>query len=98
MVHVAGLLSQIDNPPNREKIAPIDPGYNIIYPPTWGGHRGLVVGVFDCGPTGRPFESALCRSTLTFPHDSMGKLRPWHVQLCLCDWAHNRSRATFRKE
>ena len=31
----------------------------IIDPPTWGSHRGLVVGVFDCGPTGRQFESAI---------------------------------------
>ena len=36
-----------------------------------GGHRGLVVGVFDCGPRGRRFQAALCQSTLTFPHDSM---------------------------
>ena len=27
----------------------------------------MVVGVFDCGLTGRWFESALCRSTLTIP-------------------------------
>ena len=35
----------------------------LIIDPTWGGHPGLVVGVFDCGPTGRQFESASCRST-----------------------------------
>ena len=29
-------------------------------------HHGLVVGVFDCGPAGRRFNSALCWSTLTF--------------------------------
>ena len=48
----------------------------IIDPPTWDGHRGLVVGVFDCGPIGRRFECALCRSTLTFPsvvHDWVNK-------------------------
>ena len=43
----------------------------IIDPPTWGGHLGLVVGVFDCGPTGRRFESTLCRSTVTLPQWSM---------------------------
>ena len=45
--------------------------------PTWGSHRGLVVGVFDCGPKCRRFESALCRSTLTFPsvvHDWVNKV------------------------
>ena len=30
-------------------------------------HRGLVVGVFDYGPTGHWFEFALCRSTLSAP-------------------------------
>ena len=56
--------------PIREKIR------GIIDPPTWGGDRGLVIGVFDCGPTGRPFESASCRSTLTPPpvfHDWVNK-------------------------
>ena len=43
-----------------------DQGY-VFYPQTWGGHRGLVVGVFDCRPTSRWFESASCQSTLTFP-------------------------------
>ena len=37
-----------------------------MWPPGDGG-PGLVVGVFDCGLTGRQFESALCQSTLTFP-------------------------------
>ena len=39
-----------DDPLNRENILPL-----TIGPPIWGGHRGLVVGVFDCGPTGRWF-------------------------------------------
>ena len=38
---------------NREKIAPLKT-QGIIDPPTWGGHRGLVVGVFECGPTAPP--------------------------------------------
>ena len=62
-----------EDAPTREKIPPPpveDPGYNID-PPTSGGHRGVVVGVFDCGPTGRCFESALGRTTLTFPQWSM---------------------------
>ena len=42
-----------------------DPGYNC------GGHHGLVVGVFDCGPSGQRLESALSRSTLTFPQWSV---------------------------
>ena len=36
----------------------------------------MVVGGFDCGPIGLQFESALCRSTLTFPrvvHDWVNK-------------------------
>ena len=37
----------------------------------WGGQHGLVVGVFNCGPTGRWFESVLCQGTLTFPQWSM---------------------------
>ena len=48
-----------DDPPNREKTPPSHPTrppplrtWGIIDPPTWGGHRGLLVG--DCGPTGRP--------------------------------------------
>ena len=52
--------------------------------PTLGGHCGLVVGVFDCGPTDRCLESALHQSTFTFPLCSMtGKKRPWYDQLCL---------------
>ena len=60
--HVAGLLAQTS--PIREEICPLtveDAGYNrSSY--TRGGHRGRVVGVFDCGLIGRRFESALCRS------------------------------------
>ena len=47
-----GAVFADDPPPNREKIPPLRTRA-IIDPPTWGGHRGLVVGVFDCGPTGR---------------------------------------------
>ena len=47
----------------------------IIDPPTLrgggGGHRGLVVGMFDCGPIVWRFEFALCQSTLTFPQWAM---------------------------
>ena len=32
-----------------------------------GSRHGLVVGVFDCGPTGRRLESASFQSTLTSP-------------------------------
>ena len=32
---------------------------------SWEVIRGLADGVFDRGPTGRRFESALCRSTFT---------------------------------
>ena len=37
----------------------------IFDPRTWGGHLGLVDGMFNCGPRGRRFEAALCQSTLT---------------------------------
>ena len=68
--------------PNREKIpAPLrtDGGIELrgIDLLTWGGHRGLMVGVFT--PTvDREVggSNALCRSTLTFPpvvHDWVGK-------------------------
>ena len=40
----------------REKIPPLRPRV-IFDPPTWGSH-GLVIGMFDCGPSGRRFESA----------------------------------------
>ena len=58
--HVARLLSQTTPPPSiREKIPhPVEePG--IFDPPTCGGHRGLVVDVFNCGPTGRRFGFCL---------------------------------------
>ena len=40
---------------------------DIMDPPPWASHHGLVLGVCDCGPTGGRFESTLCRSTLTPP-------------------------------
>ena len=47
-------------PPLRTRgiIDPLTCGVNV--------HRGLVVGVFPCLPTGRRFESVLCRSTFDF--------------------------------
>ena len=36
-----------DDPPIGRRSPP--PG--IFDAPTWGGHRGIVVGVFDCEPT-----------------------------------------------
>ena len=65
--------------PNREKTPP-PPGLGtrgIIDPPTWGGHRGLVVGVFDCGPIGRlsnlPCAGALCPPPQWFMHGWINK-------------------------
>ena len=52
-------------PATREKIPPLRTR-GIFGPPIWGGHRRLVVGVFDCRPIRRRFQSALCWSTLTF--------------------------------
>ena len=46
---MAGLFSQI--PPLRTQ--------GVIDPLTWGGHRGLVVGVYDCEPTGRAVQICL---------------------------------------
>ena len=34
----------------KEKIPPLRTR-GIFDPPSWGGHRSLVVGVFNCGPT-----------------------------------------------
>ena len=52
-VHVAGLLSQtilpLDLPPPLRTRGIFDPW-------NWGGHRGLVVGVFNCGPTSKPTD------------------------------------------
>ena len=63
LLHVAGLLSQ--TLPSFWRSSPVeDPGYNNIDPATWGGHCALLVGVFDCGPRGRPFESASCYRAL----------------------------------
>ena len=56
-----------DDSPNRGRFPP-SRTWGITALPTSGGHRGLVVGVFDCGPTGRRFESAPFRSTFPFPH------------------------------
>ena len=81
-----------DNPPNGEKIPPLRaPGIIVVRQTSWSGnHRGLVVGVFDCGPTGRRFECATCQSTLTsLPSGPwLVNQRPWYVQQCLCDWAY----------
>ena len=64
-LHVAGLLSQTILLIGRR--SPSLRTRDIIDRPTWGGHRGLVVGVEKCGPTGQRFESALFRGTLTPP-------------------------------
>ena len=68
-LHMAGLFSQTI-PPNREKIPPLRTRA-IIDPPTWGGHRGLVVGVFDCGPTGR-LSNLPCVGALWPPPPALG--------------------------
>ena len=60
-----GVVFADDPPPPIGRRFPMLRTRSIIDSPTWGGHRGLVVGVFDCVPTGRRFASALCRSTLT---------------------------------
>ena len=56
-----------------QKIPPPQPPLRtrVIGPLTCDTPRGLVFGVFDCGPTGWRFESTLCQSTLTFPQWSM---------------------------
>ena len=73
-----------DDPHNRENISP---------PLTWGGHRGLVVGVFDSGQFG--FRICLVSEHFGFPpgvYDWINiKYWPWYVQPCLCDWAYKRS-------
>ena len=55
---MAGLFSQTI-PPRED---PLVEDSGIIVPPTWGGHRGLVVCVFDWGPIGQRFGSALCQA------------------------------------
>ena len=51
-LHMAGCYS--------EKIPLLT--WGILGPQIWGGNPGLVVGEFDCGPTGWRFESASCWS------------------------------------
>ena len=58
---VAGLFSQMI-PPIGRRCPPPSRTRGLMDPPTsegplMGSHRGLVVGVFECGPTGRPFEA-----------------------------------------
>ena len=55
--------------------------------------------VVDRGLTGRWFQSASCKRTLTLllVVHNWGNKRPWYVQPCMCDWAYKRSRATYRK-
>ena len=57
-----------DDPPNMEKIPPLRTRSKID-PPTWGGggHRGLAVGVFDCGLRFESPCTASYRSTSLFP-------------------------------
>ena len=59
--------------------------------------------MFDCGPTGRWFESAFCRSTLTFPpvvHDWVNKGLGTSMSSRVCATGHMKDpvRATYRKE
>ena len=60
---------QYSSPPPIRETTPLLRTRGIFDPPTWCGHRGMVVGVFDCGPTGRRFQFALCRST-AFPRSA----------------------------
>ena len=64
------------------------PGVYYFDPPTWSSHRGLVVGVFDCGPTGWRSKSTCVRALWLPPppHDWVNKGLAWYVQPCLCDW------------
>ena len=64
----AGLLSQMTPTP--------PPG--IIDPPTWGGHHGLVVGMYDCGGS----SNLPCARALWLPPIGpwLGNQRPWYVQ------------------
>ena len=49
-LHVAGCFAE-DHPPLLLRTR------GTIDPPYWGGHCGLVVGVFDCGSTDGLLES-----------------------------------------
>ena len=92
-----------DNPTIREKPHVIDPGIYLILrlgQSSWSG--GWCVRLWTDRLAG---WIGLMQEHLAFPpvvHDwvnkGLGMLVCWHVQPCLCDWAYNRSRATYRKE
>ena len=47
----ACVMSWQTTPPPLGRRSPLLRTRGIFDPPTWGGYRGLVVGVVDCGPT-----------------------------------------------
>ena len=59
------------------------------------GHSGLVVSVFDCGPTGRRFESASCRSTLTYLSVAQDQAQDWVNKGLVCATGHIKDPVPF---
>ena len=58
------MMTRADGPPIKDKTPPLRTrGRPMTDPLTWGGQRGLVVGLFDYGPIGRRFESTSYPST-----------------------------------